>query len=79
MSTVAHDADVDEQALQAIEALQAHSIKPAAVRGAVTSSRLWQHAFGEMLIETCTDGSVWIDGKPVPETLPMNDDQGSGQ
>lgn len=32
--------------------------------------RLWQHAFGEMLIETHPDGSVWIDGKPVADTLP---------
>lgn len=47
-----------------------HSAKPVAVRGSVTSSRVWKHAFGQMLIETCVDGSVWIDGKPVPETLP---------
>ena len=25
----------------------------------------WRHAFGEMLIETGPDGSVWIDGKRV--------------
>lgn len=35
----------------------------------VLSSRIWQHAFGEMLIETCADGSVWIDGKPVRDTI----------
>ena len=47
-----------------------HSAKPVARQGVVTSSRRWQHGYGEMLIETCEDGSVWIDGKPVPETLP---------
>ncbi|MFT3819798.1 MAG: hypothetical protein QM750_19670 [Rubrivivax sp.] len=30
----------------------------------------WTHAFGVMLIETCADGSVWIDGRPVRDTLP---------
>lgn len=30
----------------------------------------WTHAYGLMLIQTRADGSVWIDGKPVPETLP---------
>lgn len=51
-------------------ALPEHSSKPVASQAAVVSSRQWAHAFGEMLIETCVDGSVWIDGKPVPETLP---------
>lgn len=36
---------------------------------AVLSSQVWQHAFGQMLIQTCVDGSVWVDGKPVPDTL----------
>jgi hypothetical protein len=58
--------------LAAPQVLQEHSAKPGAVQGAVSSSRRWQHAFGEMLIETCDDGSVWIDGKPVPETLELN-------
>jgi hypothetical protein len=35
---------------------------------AVTSSRVWQHAFGEMLIETRADGSVWINGRVVRNT-----------
>lgn len=51
-------------------ALQEHSVKVAARQAAVVSARTWEHAFGVMLIETCADGSVWIDGKPVPETLP---------
>lgn len=51
-------------------ALQEHSIKVDARQAEVVSSRTWQHTFGVMLIQTCTDGSVWIDGKPVPETLP---------
>ena len=50
-------------------AVEEHSIKPVAVQAAVVSRQLWQHTFGQMLIETCADGSVWIDGKPVPETL----------
>ncbi len=36
----------------------------------VTSQR-WRHAYGEMLIETRDDGTVWIDGKVVPDTLPI--------
>lgn len=36
----------------------------------LVSSRLWRHAFGEMLIETRADGTVLIDGKPVTDTLP---------
>ena len=51
--------------------LAEHSQKPLAVQGAVISSRRWRHAYGEMLIETCDDGSVWIDGKPVPKTLTL--------
>lgn len=35
-----------------------HSTKPVAVRCSLTSSRVWKHAFGQMLIETCADGSV---------------------
>ena len=50
----------------------AHSVKPQAERGVITTSRVWQHSYGQMLIETCADGSVWIDGKPVPETLPAD-------
>lgn len=56
-----------------------HSTKPVAVRGSLTSSRVWKHAFGQMLIETCADGSVWIDGKPVPETLPGSAATSSGE
>lgn len=47
-----------------------HSSKPVVLQGVITSSRRWRHGYGEMLIETCEDGSVWIDGKPVPVTLP---------
>lgn len=36
----------------------------------VLTRRVWQHSFGEMLIETKSDGSVWIDGKAVADTLP---------
>ncbi|CAD5366568.1 hypothetical protein RA210_U10390 [Rubrivivax sp. A210] len=36
----------------------------------VLSRQLWRHRFGEMLIETRNDGTVWIDGKVVPDTLP---------
>ncbi len=32
--------------------------------------QLWRHSFGEMLIETRADGTVWIDGKVVRDTLP---------
>ena len=54
------------------QVLLEHSVKPSALMvGSVTSRRVWKHAFGEMLIETCDDGSVWIDGKPVTETLPL--------
>jgi hypothetical protein len=49
--------------------LEQHSRKPTAVQGAVSSSLVWTFAFGQMLIETCIDGSVWIDGKPVLDTL----------
>ncbi len=42
--------------------------------GGVTR-RLWQHAFGEMLIETRPDGSVWVNGSAVADTLP---DRGRG-
>lgn len=52
------------------QASDEHSAKPQAERGVITTSRVWQHSYGQMLIETCADGSVWIDGKPVPETLP---------
>ena len=40
------------------------------VQPAVLQRSVWQHSFGAMLIETCADGSVWIDGKPVRDTLP---------
>lgn len=36
----------------------------------IVSSRLWRHAFGEMLIETRADGTVLIDGRPVADKLP---------
>lgn len=48
---------------------QEPSANPPANRAAITSTLRWQHSFGEMLIETCADGSVWINGSPVPETL----------
>lgn len=50
--------------------LTEHSAKPVVSQGAVITSRKWRHGYGEMLIETCEDVSVWVDGKPVPETLP---------
>lgn len=43
--------------------------RSAEASGCVTR-RLWQHAFGEMLIETRPDGSVWVNGSPVADTLP---------
>jgi hypothetical protein len=50
--------------------LPEHSVKPVAAKTHVLSTQTWKHAFGEILIETCADGSVWIDGKPVIDTLP---------
>jgi len=48
--------------------LDEHSPKPVVVQAPVLSRLEWAHRFGTMVIETCTDGSVWIDGKPVPDT-----------
>jgi len=39
-------------------------------RSQVVTSQVWHGRFGDMLIETCTDGSVWINGEPVADTLP---------
>lgn len=36
---------------------------------AVLQRSVWQHSFGAMLIEFCVDGSAWIDGKPVRDTV----------
>lgn len=43
---------------------------PSQTRSQVVTSQSWRHTFGEMLIETCADGTVWIDGKVVPDTVP---------
>lgn len=43
---------------------------PPQLRSQVVTSQCWRHTYGEMLIETCADGTVWIDGKVVPDTLP---------
>jgi len=34
-------------------------------RAAVATAQVWHSQFGDMLIETCIDGSVWINGEPV--------------
>ena len=44
---------------------------------ALKSSQRWQHAFGEMLIETRYDGTVWIDGQLIRDTSP-NEKAGQG-
>ena len=44
-----------------------------ALQAPVTSSRTWRGRFGAMLIETRADGSVWIDGEVVIDTLPSAD------
>lgn len=36
----------------------------------ITSSIVWTHSFGQMRIETCEDGSVWVDGRVVRDTAP---------
>ena len=36
----------------------------------LTSSQRWQHTYGEMLIETRANGTVWIDGQLVRDTTP---------
>jgi hypothetical protein len=36
----------------------------------ITSSQRWKHAYGEMLIETCANGTVWINGQLVRDTAP---------
>lgn len=40
----------------------------------VTSFR-WRHRHGEMLIETCSDGSVWVDGAVIADTAPPGTSQ----
>lgn len=42
-----------------------------ALRPAVATALVWHSRFGDMLIETCIDGSVWINGEPVADTLPQ--------
>lgn len=44
---------------------------PSAPRPAVATALVWHSRFGDMLIETCIDGSVWINGEPVADTLPQ--------
>ncbi|MBQ0946342.1 hypothetical protein KAK07_23585 [Ideonella sp. 4Y16] len=34
-------------------------------RAAVVTAQVWYGRFGDMLIETCVDGTVWINGEPV--------------
>lgn len=34
-------------------------------RAAVATAQVWHSRFGDMLIETCVDGTVWINGEPV--------------
>ncbi len=36
----------------------------------ITSSQRWKHTFGEMLIETRANGTVWINGQLVRDTAP---------
>jgi hypothetical protein len=36
----------------------------------ITSSQRWKHAYGEMLIETRANGTVWINGQLVRDTAP---------
>lgn len=36
----------------------------------ITSSQRWRHTFGEMLIETRANGTVWINGQLVRDTAP---------
>lgn len=36
----------------------------------ITSSQRWKHSFGEMLIETRANGTVWINGQLVRDTAP---------
>lgn len=36
----------------------------------VVSETIWHSATGPMLIQTCAVGSVWVNGKPVRDTLP---------
>jgi hypothetical protein len=49
------------------------SAEPGEPRSEVTSSQLWHSSFGDMLIETCADGSVWVNGEPVRDTLPAQE------
>ena len=43
----------------------------------VVTSRLWHGLFGDMLIETRADGSVWVNGEPVRDTLPPEAGRGA--
>lgn len=52
------------------EASAAGEQHPAQPQSQVVTSQRWRHTYGEMLIETRSDGTVWIDGKVVPDTLP---------
>lgn len=44
---------------------------PATEPAELRTRQVWRHSFGEMLIETRADGTVWIDGKVVLDTLPV--------
>lgn len=39
--------------------------EPGVQRAAVATAQVWHSRFGDMLIETCVDGTVWINGEPV--------------
>jgi hypothetical protein len=56
--------------LQPAQEVRAAGEQQAPQRSQVVTSQSWRHTYGEMLIETCADGTVWIDGKVVPDTLP---------
>ena len=64
-------ADQDAGSADGSSAGAAFIDEAALAAAAVTSARRWQHTFGEMLIETRANGTVWIDGELVRDTAPV--------